>query len=461
MNIKEININDLIISPLNVRKNLKDNIEDLSNNIKQHGLLNPLTVVLNKSQNKYEIIAGQRRYLAIKKLNKQSISCNIVDKKENECIFISIIENLQRNSMTLSNKVRMYQKLYNNFNYSSDTLSEKINVSKETINTYLKLSSLSDEILDRLDRPKNSTEKISLEFASYIVTLPITDDNELLEIIKIFDDTNSKEKTEMMRLLKTQINSEGNNFNIKYINSFKIKYEKIKKMEKENRIEKINSEFETIIDSTNYDNELKIKINEEFLEKNIKEKEKMIKLLKDKIDHNDNKFNIKYVDKLKNKEIIKKKVINEKKEILIEKKEEIIEKENIKRYTHNNYLVRNPKLQNEYRTRIKNRYTKCIISDMFDDICEAAHIIPFTDSNDKECFDINNGILLNRILHKLFDNFDISINPESLNVEIKKTCRNYEFIKMYDNKHIKILSNYPKTIEYLRQHYEKFNVIKS
>ena len=52
---------------------------------------------------------------------------------------------------------------------------------------------------------------------------------------------------------------------------------------------------------------------------------------------------------------------------------------------------------------------------MFDDVCEAAHIIPFCESNDQDCFDIDNGILLNKVLHKLF----------------YKMVKNYFFFKYY------------------------------
>jgi ParB-like chromosome segregation protein Spo0J len=60
MNIKEININDLYISNINVRKNINnDAINQLSENIAKNGLLNPLTVKFNKKNKKYEILAGQ------------------------------------------------------------------------------------------------------------------------------------------------------------------------------------------------------------------------------------------------------------------------------------------------------------------------------------------------------------------------------------------------------------------
>jgi len=73
MNIQTISIDDLFVSEINVRKLLsseddKTDISDLADNIKEFGLINPLTV--RKSENlKYEIIAGQRRYLALKALN--------------------------------------------------------------------------------------------------------------------------------------------------------------------------------------------------------------------------------------------------------------------------------------------------------------------------------------------------------------------------------------------------------
>lgn len=66
MNILNIDINNLEISPLNVRELCHDNsLTELVNNIKDHGLLNPLTVIFNNITNKYEIIAGLRRFHAI------------------------------------------------------------------------------------------------------------------------------------------------------------------------------------------------------------------------------------------------------------------------------------------------------------------------------------------------------------------------------------------------------------
>ncbi len=69
MDIINVKIEDLQISDINVRKNLINNIEELAESINKNGLINPITVKLN-SNGKYDIIAGQRRYLAMKSLNR-------------------------------------------------------------------------------------------------------------------------------------------------------------------------------------------------------------------------------------------------------------------------------------------------------------------------------------------------------------------------------------------------------
>jgi hypothetical protein len=119
--------------------------------------------------------------------------------------------------------------------------------------------------------------------------------------------------------------------------------------------------------------------------------------------------------------------------------------------------VRNPELQNRYRKAIIKRFDKCIISDYDNEVCEAAHIKPFSESNnlESEDFDIDNGLLLNCILHKLFDKHYWSINPITLCFEIFISPQNnvYNLIKQYDAKYIEILKKYPKIVNYLVIHY--------
>ena len=125
--------------------------------------------------------------------------------------------------------------------------------------------------------------------------------------------------------------------------------------------------------------------------------------------------------------------------------------------------VRNPELQNRYRKAIIKRFDKCIISDYDNEVCEAAHIKPFSESNnlESEDFDIDNGLLLNCILHKLFDKHYWSINPITLCFEIFISPQNnvYNLIKQYDAKYIEILKKYPKIVNYLVIHYNTCIII--
>jgi len=173
MEVKEININDLIVSDINVRKTLtseedETGISDLANDIRTNGMINPLTV--RKVGIKYEIIAGQRRYLACKLLNKMFISCSIVNVSTQKAEELSLVENVQRNPMTNSDKVKTYSKLYKVYNEDIDKVISVVNVSRTTLQKYLKLNSLPNEILKMMD--SDSDTKITMNTAIELTKLP-------------------------------------------------------------------------------------------------------------------------------------------------------------------------------------------------------------------------------------------------------------------------------------------------
>ena len=114
---------------------------------------------------------------------------------------------------------------------------------------------------------------------------------------------------------------------------------------------------------------------------------------------------------------------------------------------------RNPILQKEYRNKLVDRFKSCIVTKLHSDLCEACHIIPF---NECENFDINNGLILNPIIHKLFDIHHLSINPLTSCIEINNGSEYYDFMKEYENKKIKILSKFPIILKNLKEHYEIF-----
>ena len=173
MEVKEIDTNTLYVSNCNVRKTLEGdeddtNISDLANDIRTNGLINPITV--RKMDDKYEIIAGQRRYLACKMLKKDFISCSIIDVDSQKAEELSLVENVQRNPMTNSDKVKIYSKLYEIYNKDINKVVNTVNISRVTIQKYLKINSLPEEVIKMLD--SNTDDKINLDVAVELSKLP-------------------------------------------------------------------------------------------------------------------------------------------------------------------------------------------------------------------------------------------------------------------------------------------------
>ena len=174
MEVKEIDINLLYVSELNVRKVLtseedETGISDLANDIRSNGLINPITV--RKNESKYEIIAGQRRYLACQMLKRITIPCSIVDVTTQKAEEMSLVENIQRNPMTNSDKIKTYTKLYNVYNKDIDKVINAVNISKITLNKYIKLSTLPEDVVKLLDI--NGDEKITIDVAVELTKLPV------------------------------------------------------------------------------------------------------------------------------------------------------------------------------------------------------------------------------------------------------------------------------------------------
>ena len=291
-------------------------------------------------------------------------------------------------------------------------------MSEITVKHYLQISHLPESILDKLDSKGN--EKVSLEFVVLLTKINISIEDEFNAIIELFLDVSNKNRVTLMKTIQNTEKYKGYDF-----------YEYIKKL-----------------------GNIKTKFLEEERKRKIAEA-----LFKQKMEE----------EIFKQKEEEKQKIAEEKE--LIEKEEPItiintnneidyyIAIKNILKKNKNSVYVekptktRNPELQNIYRKAIIERYEKCILSDMDCEVCEAAHIIPFSES---ENFKFDNGLLLNSVLHNLFDKYYWTINPDDLHVIIcNKSPSIYNILKCYENKYISVLGKYCNTIEYLKDHYNK------
>lgn len=195
MNIVNININDLIITDINVRKTQISDIENLASSISEIGLINPITI--RKNNDKYEIVAGQRRYLAMKSLNINEIPCIISNYNDKKAEEMSLIENIQRNTLSNCDKVKSYSKLCDN--YDIDKVKTLTKISKKTIEKYLKIKDLPIDVLEKLDIKDKS--KITIDIAILLTELSSSlPDINLLEVIEKITPLKSKYKLDVIKL---------------------------------------------------------------------------------------------------------------------------------------------------------------------------------------------------------------------------------------------------------------------
>ena len=145
----KISINDLTRNRFQPRKNFsKESLEELSNSIKEQGVIQPIIVRPNKSlEGKYEIIAGERRWLASQNAGLHEIPVVVLNVNDVKSLEFSIIENVQRQDLDPIEEARGYQRLIDDFNYNHDKLSKFIGKSRSYIANSLRLLSLQDEIL--------------------------------------------------------------------------------------------------------------------------------------------------------------------------------------------------------------------------------------------------------------------------------------------------------------------------
>ena len=154
MEVKDIKIDLINVSSLNTRKDLEagtedTSLDDLATSIKEKGLLSPITVQ-RKDDGTYDLIAGQRRFLACKKIGKDTISAIIREKMDDtDATIISLIENVQRADMSPMDKARAYQKIYEKYK-DHDKVAKETGVSVPTIRKYLKLFNLAPSIQEKL-----------------------------------------------------------------------------------------------------------------------------------------------------------------------------------------------------------------------------------------------------------------------------------------------------------------------
>tara|TARA_B100000029_G_C17447881_1_gene913896 strand:+ start:178 stop:1026 length:849 start_codon:yes stop_codon:yes gene_type:complete len=145
----KVSITDISRNKFQPRKNFsKENLQELTNSIKEQGVIQPIVVRPDKNNDsKYEIIAGERRWLASQQAGLHEVPVVVLNVDDVKSLEFAIVENVQRQDLNAIEEARGYQRLIEEFSYNQEKLSKFIGKSRSYIANSLRLLSLSDDIL--------------------------------------------------------------------------------------------------------------------------------------------------------------------------------------------------------------------------------------------------------------------------------------------------------------------------
>lgn len=196
-----VNPSDKVVSKIKIakiepdrdqpRKNFsEDELNELADSIKAHGIFQPLLV--QKKDDYYEIVAGERRWRAAKIAGLKEVPCIVSEFSEQEKVEIQLIENIQRESLNPIEEASAYKRLLSEFKMTQDVLAEKIGKNRTTITNSMRLLNLDENVQNMI-----IDEKLTPGHARALLT--IEDKAKQYQVAqKVFDEKLSVRDTEKL-----------------------------------------------------------------------------------------------------------------------------------------------------------------------------------------------------------------------------------------------------------------------
>ena len=152
----KLSLSDIVPNKFQPRKNFdKENLEDLANSIKERGVIQPIIVRKSNSElPKYEIIAGERRWLAARKAGLHEIPVVVTEADDLKSLEFAIVENVQRHDLNPFEEAQGYKRLIDDFSYDQEKVSKFIGKSRSYITNSLRLLNLPPEVLKYIKEKK-------------------------------------------------------------------------------------------------------------------------------------------------------------------------------------------------------------------------------------------------------------------------------------------------------------------
>ena len=173
-NINKLSVSDLVRNKFQPRKIFdKDNLNDLTNSIKERGILQPIIVRKSNDDNsKFEIIAGERRWLAAQRAGLHEIPVVVTEADDLKSLEFAIVENVQRHDLSPLEEAQGYKRLIDEFFYDQEKVSKFIGKSRTYITNSLRLLILPADVIKLIESRKLTTGHakilVGLENASFV-----------------------------------------------------------------------------------------------------------------------------------------------------------------------------------------------------------------------------------------------------------------------------------------------------
>ena len=164
----QVSISDLVPNKYQPRKIFDEaSLEDLTNSIKERGMIQPIIVRnSNNDRSKFEIIAGERRWLAAQRAGLHNVPIVITEADDLKSLEFAIVENVQRHDLNPLEEAQGYKRLIDEFSYDQEKVSKFIGKSRSHITNSLRLLTLPDDVIKLIE-----TQKITAGHAKILVGL--------------------------------------------------------------------------------------------------------------------------------------------------------------------------------------------------------------------------------------------------------------------------------------------------
>ncbi len=149
----KVNISDLSRNKYQPRIHFdEEKLNELANSIKKNGIIQPIAVREDKvDPGRYQIVAGERRWLAAQKAGLHEVPIIILDLDDNEALEVAIVENIQRDDLNIIEEAKGYQRLHDEFGYDHDKIAKFMSKSRSHISNTLRLLSLPKDVIGLIE----------------------------------------------------------------------------------------------------------------------------------------------------------------------------------------------------------------------------------------------------------------------------------------------------------------------